>query len=59
MRMLLLKVLIVVSVLTLVFTGSVWAAILSVAFASLLALEKNEVTHICHKQCTYKFSQNY
>jgi hypothetical protein len=59
MRMFLLKVLIVVSVLSLIVTGSVWAAILSVAFASLLALEKNEVTHLCHKQCTYKFSQNY
>lgn len=59
MRMLLLKVLIIVSVMTLVFTGSVWAAVLSVAFGSLLALEKNEVTHLCHKQCTYKFSQNY
>ena len=59
MRMFLLKVLIVVSVLTLVVTGSVWAAVLSVAFGSLLAMEKNEVTHICHKPCTYKFSQNY
>lgn len=59
MRMFLLKVLIVASVLTLIVTGSVWAAILSVAAASLLALEKNEVTHLCHKQCTYKFSQNY
>lgn len=59
MRMFLLKVLIVVSVLSLIVTGSVWAAVLSVAFASLLALEKNEVTHLCHKQCTYKFSQNY
>lgn len=59
MRMFLLKVLIVVSVFTLVVTGSVWAAILSIAFGSLLALEKNEVTHICHKQCTYKFNQNY
>lgn len=59
MRMFFLKVLIVVSVLTLVFTGSIWAAILSVAFGSLLALEKNEVTHICHKKSNYKFSQNY
>lgn len=59
MRMFLLKVLIFISVLSLILTGNVWAAILSVAFASLLALEKNEVTHLCHKPCTYKFSQNY
>lgn len=59
MRMFLLKVLVVASVLTLVVTGSIWAGILSVSFGALLTLEKKEVTHLFHKQCTYKFSRNY
>jgi len=59
MRMLLLKIFTIVSLVTLVFTGSITSLVFSVVLASLWALEKYNVTYLFHKPCTYKFSQNY
>lgn len=59
MRMLLLKIFAIVSIVTLVFTGSITSLVLSVVLGSLWALEKYNVTYLFHKPCTYKFSQNY